>query len=237
MDIDQRAAGVARIDGGIGLNEELIVGDADLGAGERGDDAVGHGLADPERIANGEHDVADLQLIGIAELQRGELFAHALEPHYREIGAGVLEHQLGLELALVGERDLHFARPLDHVVVGDHEPARIDDDAGAERALHLLARQARVRAAEEAAEERIVEERRAILDHLGRIDVDHRRGDPLHDRRIGEGQLGGRAGHPALLGSGDAAEPEQEKREKRGCEQARKQGHGPPANATELAQI
>ena len=68
--IDERAAGIAGIDGGIGLDEELVVGDADLGTRHRRDDAVGHGLADAERIADGEHEVADLQRVGIAEVDR-----------------------------------------------------------------------------------------------------------------------------------------------------------------------
>ena len=68
--IDQRAAGIAGIDGGVGLDEELVVGDADLGARQRRDDAVGDGLADAERIADGEHEVADLERVGIAEVDR-----------------------------------------------------------------------------------------------------------------------------------------------------------------------
>ena len=70
--VDQRAAGVAGIDRGVGLDEELVVGDADLGARQRRDDAVGHGLADAERIADRQHHVADLQLVGIAELEERE---------------------------------------------------------------------------------------------------------------------------------------------------------------------
>ena len=61
VEVDQRAAGIAGIDGGVGLDEELVVGDADLRARHRRHDAVGHGLADAERIADGEHQVADLQ--------------------------------------------------------------------------------------------------------------------------------------------------------------------------------
>ena len=68
--VDQRAARVAGIDRGVGLDEELIVADADLGAGHRRDDAVGHGLADAERIADREHQVADLQLVGVGEIER-----------------------------------------------------------------------------------------------------------------------------------------------------------------------
>ena len=65
--IDQRAAGIAGIDGGVGLDEELIVADADVGARHRRDDAVRHGLADAERIADRQHHVADLQIVGIGE--------------------------------------------------------------------------------------------------------------------------------------------------------------------------
>jgi hypothetical protein len=59
-------------------------------------------------------------------------------------------------------------------------PDGIDHHARSQRALHLL----RLLAghAEEAAEDRIVEQRIAVLHHLGGIDVDHRRLHPLHDR-------------------------------------------------------
>ena len=159
-EIDQRAAGIAGIDGGVGLDEELIVGDADLGARHRRDDAVGHGLADGERIADGEHEVADLQRVGIGEFERREALALRLDAQHREVGARILEHDLGLELALVGERDLHLVGALDDVVVGDHEAGGIDQHARAERALHLLAAGPRAaRHAEEAPEDRVVEQR------------------------------------------------------------------------------
>ena len=112
VEIDQRAAGIARIDGGVGLDEELIVGDADLRARQRRDDAVRHGLADAERIADGQHDVADLQRVGIGEVDAREALVPVLDAQHGEIGARVLEHDLGLELALVGERDLHLGRRL-----------------------------------------------------------------------------------------------------------------------------
>ena len=99
--VDQRAARIAGIDGGVGLDEELVVGDADLRARERRDDAAGHRLADAERIADGEHEIADLETVRIAELDRGELDAARIEPQHREIGLLVLENDLGRELAPV----------------------------------------------------------------------------------------------------------------------------------------
>ena len=61
--VDQRAAGIARVDGRVRLDEELVIGDADLGARQRRDDALRHGLADAEGVADGEHEVADLQAL------------------------------------------------------------------------------------------------------------------------------------------------------------------------------
>ena len=58
--VDQRAAGVAGIDRGVGLEKvALVVGErAFLG----GNDPLGDGLAEAEGIAHGEHDLADLDL-------------------------------------------------------------------------------------------------------------------------------------------------------------------------------
>src|ERR1700680_5122019 len=98
--VDQRPAGIAGIDGGIGLDEELIVADADLRARDRRHDAVGHRLPDRERIADGQHHVADLERVGIAEFDGGESLALRLETEHGEVRTGVLEHQFGFELAL-----------------------------------------------------------------------------------------------------------------------------------------
>ena len=138
--IDQRAARITRVDRSIGLDEELIVGDADLRARQSRDDAVRHGLTDAERIADGEHDVAHLERVGIGEIQHRKLLVRVLEAQHGEIAALVLEHDFGLEFALVGERHLDLVGALDHVHVGDHEAGRVDDHAGAQRALDLRGR-------------------------------------------------------------------------------------------------
>ncbi len=69
---------------------------------------------------------------------------------------------------------------------------------GSQRTLHLLGLLAGH--AEEASEDRIVEQRVVVLHHLGGIDVDHRRLHALHDRRVGEPQLRRRGRHAAVLG-------------------------------------
>ncbi len=220
--IDQRAAGIAGIDRGVGLDEELVVGDPDLGAGHRRHDAVGDGLADAERIADGEHHVADLQRVGIAEIGRGEALAAVLDAQHGEIGARILEDEIGVEFALVGESDLDLVRILDDVIVGDDEAGGVDDDAGAQRALDLLARAAGA-AAKEAAEDRIVEQRHPVFDDPGGVDVDHRRRDALDHRRKAQPDLAGRLRHADVLGRRARDEHRQQRK---GQQQTRYHGHG-----------
>ena len=69
---DQGAAGIAWINRGIGLDEELIIAGRDLGAGKCGDDAHGDGLADPEGIADRQHQVTDLDLVAVGERTTGK---------------------------------------------------------------------------------------------------------------------------------------------------------------------
>ena len=73
--VHQRAAGISGIDGGVGLNEVLVAAgalDIQAAAARGADDAHGDGLADAEGIADGEHDVADAHLGGIADGHRGK---------------------------------------------------------------------------------------------------------------------------------------------------------------------
>ena len=116
--VDQRAARVARIDRRVGLDEEVQVADADPGARLGGDDAAGHGLADAERIADGQHQVAHLDRVGIAEVDEGQAFAAGIDLEHGEVGPLVGAQQTGGELALVGEHDGDLVGAGDHVVVG-----------------------------------------------------------------------------------------------------------------------
>ena len=120
--VDQRAAGIAGIDGGIGLDEEAGIVDAEIGARDRRDDAARHRLADAEGIADGKHEVADLELVGIAEVQAP---GNASSPFSifrtaRSVRSS-LSRILAWIFAPVGERHLHLGRVADDVVVGDDD--------------------------------------------------------------------------------------------------------------------
>ncbi len=158
------------------------------GAGERRDDTLRHRLADTERIADRDHEIADLQRIRIAELHIGK-GAVTAQPQDSEIGALIAQDDIRVELALIGESDLHIGHSLDDVIIGDDETGWIDKNAGAERARDLLAGTAAI-LAEEMPEDRIVEERiaRQLFGARG-IDIDDRRLHFFDDRREGEGDF------------------------------------------------
>ena len=138
--VDEGAAGVARVDGGVGLDEVLVtadlIEDADAAAGG-GDDAHGDGLADAEGITDGKDHIADAELPAVGEGGGGEVFSLDLDDG--DIGLGIRADDLGGKFALVVEHDLELVGALDDVVVGDDVAVGGDDDTGAEAALLLLA--------------------------------------------------------------------------------------------------
>src|SRR5262245_37352539 len=131
VEVEQRAAGIAAVDGGVGLNVVVVGSRIDVTIARR-DDASGDGAAEAERVADGDNPFAQSQLLRIAELDRLERLV-GLEPEQRDVGFLVLADELGLEARTVVEDDGDLVGFRDHVVVGDHDTRRIDDEAGAER--------------------------------------------------------------------------------------------------------
>src|SRR6185312_235419 len=172
--INQRAPGVAEIDGRVRLNEVFERGDPELPAGGSADDAVSHGLREAERIAYGKHDVADLQLIGLPEGDHREVRQVDLEDC--EIGIGIGADHLRLRNPTVCHLHADGACVRDHVIVRYDVAAVIDDHAGPEAALDAL-----LVLWQDVAEE--LTERRGIdaLGHeAGGVDVDYGGGCALH---------------------------------------------------------
>ena len=107
-----------------------------LRARQRRDDAAGRGLADAERIADREHEIADFKRIGIADRRSTGNGSRRVDLQHREVERLVLEQHLAVELAAVGGRDLDLVGVADDVIVGDDDAGRIDQHAGAQRLLH-----------------------------------------------------------------------------------------------------
>ena len=131
VEIEQRPAGIAAVDGGVGLDVVVIGTRADIAVARR-DDAGGDRAAEAERIADRDHPFAEPQLVGIAELHRDQRLVR-LEFQHRQIGLLVDADQLGLELAAVVHDDVDLVGIRDDVIVGHDDARGVDDEAGAER--------------------------------------------------------------------------------------------------------
>jgi hypothetical protein len=135
--VHQRAAGVALVDGRVGLDEVLEGRDAELAAAGGADDAVRHGLRQAQRAADRQHFVADLQPVGAS--QRHHRQFPELDPQHGEVGVRIAPDDRRLGHAAVSELDHDRVGIGDHVVVGGDVTLVVEDHAGAERALYALA--------------------------------------------------------------------------------------------------
>ena len=152
--VQQRPAGIAGVDGRIGLDGFVNLHAVRfLHRADRTDDAAGHGPGKAERIADGINFLSDLQIARVAEHHRGE--SRAFDLNDRQIVRAVGAHHRGPVLLAVVQRDFHLAGLGDHVIVGQHVTFFIDNEA---RALPFLRHQA-------------IEE---IEGHGARSDVHHR---------------------------------------------------------------
>src|SRR5262249_49763816 len=166
--IDEGATGIAGINCRIGLDEELIIADADLSPCHGRYDAMGYGLTHSERGADSQYEVADRNLIGIGKFQRRKVLLGAFQTQHCKTTTLILEHDIGFEFALVGKRDLYLACAFNDVIVGNDKAGRVDDHARAEGALDLLTRNG----TKELPKEWISQERIVIGDNPRRIHID-----------------------------------------------------------------
>ena len=108
VEIHQRAAAVAGIDGRVGLDEILAVGDADaasLGA----DDAGRDGAFQSEGLAEGQHPIADFDLVAVAQPGGGQR-AGAVDADDGQVGLGIGLDVDGLEFPPVVQADRDLSR-------------------------------------------------------------------------------------------------------------------------------
>src|SRR5581483_4148654 len=71
VEIEQRATGIAAVDGGVGLNVVVVRTRLDVAVARR-NNAGGHRAAETERIADGDDPFAEPQLVAVAERHRLE---------------------------------------------------------------------------------------------------------------------------------------------------------------------
>ena len=123
--VDERAAGIARIDRRVGLDEVLEAVDAELIASKRADDAERDRAAETEWIADCQYDIADLNRLRRGERDRRQVAALGFQ--HREVRLRIAAANARLQLTPVGKDDL------DIVCAAEPDPAGKefgrDDDA------------------------------------------------------------------------------------------------------------
>src|ERR1700733_1832462 len=128
----QRAARIAGIEGSVGLHHILDhpAGARLQRASERRDDACGDRRVEAKRIADGDCDLAALELGAVAKLcgrQRDVSF----DPEQRKIRVGIVAEHARLKVTAFERDEIDRPRALDDMAVGERETVGGNDDAGA----------------------------------------------------------------------------------------------------------
>ena len=141
----------------------------DIARGGR-DDARRDRAAEPERVADRQHPIADPGLGRIAPARRRQRRL-GVDLEQRQIADLIAADDVGLQARIVREGDGDLLGVGDHMVVGDDQSRRIDDEARAERGRRAdpvrAARSAVI--AEEVAEKLIERRPRRRRQPFGRV--------------------------------------------------------------------
>ena len=146
--VDERAAGVARVDGGIGLNHVGIDGVAAGRAHGRGaiqsrHNTRGDRLLVAEWRSDRHNPLAHVELGGVADLNRRELGGiGVLELDDGQVARSIVAHELGLVGGAVVHGHHILVIAIDHVVVGEDVALGIEHHArtDAARVVRLVGR-------------------------------------------------------------------------------------------------
>ena len=137
LQVEERAAGVARVDGRVGLEEVEIAARIEAlhvlaGAPLRRKDARRYGVRQAEGVADGDDPVADLDARRSRRGQSARRFL-VFDSDDRDVGAACRVPRVRRRcLAPSANFTLICGGVLDDVVVGEHETGLVVDEAGAE---------------------------------------------------------------------------------------------------------
>ena len=137
--IDQRPAGIAGIEGRVGL-QHIIDQPAGLRAQtapERAHHAGGDRVLESVRVADGDRELADAHAARRAEHHRGQRVAADADDG--DVGVGILADEIGVARQAVGESGADVLRAVHYVAVREQQPVGREREAraGAAAALEL----------------------------------------------------------------------------------------------------
>ena len=131
MHIEECAAGVALIQGGVGLQQghaAALVADV---PGNGGNDAVGEGAAEgvSQGVADGGHRVPHPEAGALSELRGNEILCFDLQ--HGEVADGIGTDELCFKLPVIMEGDGGPVAAVHHMGIGQDQPIGSQNDAGA----------------------------------------------------------------------------------------------------------
>ena len=125
MDVNERPAGIARIDRGIGLEKVAEAVPHHPAPAQGADDAVGQRPVEAVGVADRPHHLPHLEAVAVAPGRRRQ--SRGVDPQDGKIGLVVRPGERGHESAAIGEGDLDRVGVVDAVVVGDDDAIGGDD--------------------------------------------------------------------------------------------------------------
>src|SRR5215207_3516870 len=131
--VEQRPAGVARVDRGVGLDgalDDAAVARLD-GPLEAGDDAGRQRAVEAERVADGQNLLPDREAVAVGHRHDLQGLAHAGDLEDGEVGVRVAADDARRVGLVAAEADGDLVGALDDVEVGQDVPLVVDDGAGA----------------------------------------------------------------------------------------------------------
>src|SRR5262249_5833165 len=131
VEIEQRSARIAAIDGGVSLDVIVIRAGLDV-AIARGNDSGRDRSTKAERITDGYHPFAEPQIVAVTEFHRFKRLCR-FDLEQRKVGPLIATDDLRPQRGSVIEDDVDFVSIGNDMVVGNNQAGRIDNEAGAER--------------------------------------------------------------------------------------------------------
>src|SRR5947207_743006 len=180
LQVHERPAGISWVDRGVGL-EEVVEGALTDLAGLGADDPRRHRGLQAERRADGDHPVADADLVRVAQSSEAKIALAVVQLEHGEVGLLVQADDLRLVLAAVERDDLDVGRPFDDMGVGERDARRVHDDAGAQAPLGDAFGDLAEEATVEFLTEELLEGRPPLEPARHRVDVDHGGLDRVRD--------------------------------------------------------
>ena len=126
LHVKERAAGVARIDGYVGLDEGNVLIARQLTA-LGGHNAGSDRVVQTEGATDGGHPFADLQFVAVAHREVRQILGFDLDDG--DVGLGIRTEHFAREFTIVGETHFDFVGAVNNVVVGKNQTVGADDEA------------------------------------------------------------------------------------------------------------